>query len=394
MDNTGEKLWTWSFINAFIAHFLMGFSFYLLIPTLPFYIVEKFQAPKSVIGLILSCYIIAALAVRPFSGYLLDRFSRKQIYLLSYIIFVIFYGGYIIAGSLILLVFYRIMQGFTWGTITTAGNTLAIDIMPANKRGEGIGYYGMAMNLSLAVGPMVGLFMYENYPFEYIFYAALASSTIGLIAAALIKAPSKMHIHHKQPLSLDRFILLKGLVISLNVILIAIPYGIVLTFSAMYGKELHVTNTGLFFTFMALGITLSRISSGRMIDRGKIHQVSVTGLSTLVLSFTMFTLSNTPALFYTSALFIGIGYGILFPAFQYLFINIATHHQRGTANSTFFTAFDIGVGGGMIIGGKIAEKNSLSIAFGLSVILVTLAVLFYLKISKENFNRNKIELVN
>jgi MFS family permease len=84
MEKRIAHLWTPSFINACIANFLMGFSFYLLIPTLPFFIVEQFHAEKSVVGIILSCYIIAALAVRPLSGYLVDSFSRKGVYIVSF----------------------------------------------------------------------------------------------------------------------------------------------------------------------------------------------------------------------------------------------------------------------------------------------------------------------
>jgi MFS family permease len=390
MENSKNKLWTASFIYACLANFLMGFSFYLLIPTLPFYIVEHFKAPKSMVGIVMSCYVIAAVAIRPLSGFMVDSFSRKHVYVISYILFVWFCAGYVIAGSLFLIVVLRILHGFTWGTITTAGNTLAIDIMPSSKRGEGIGYYGMAINFSMALGPVVGLFLYERYNFGYIFYAALVSAVLGLFFSILIKAPAKDHIHHKQPFSFDRFILIKGLPIGINLVFMAVSYGMVLSFAAMYGKEINVSHTGMFFTLLAVGIGVSRIFSGKLIDKGRIHEVSIIGLTLLTASFLMFSIGKNMLVYYISALCIGVGFGIMIPAFQTLFINIATHHQRGTANSTFYTAFDIGVGLGMIIAGKIAETVSLSWAFGFSALLNALAVFYYWKISKASYQKYKL----
>ena len=390
MDTANQKLWTSSFISACIANFLMGFSFYLLMAALPFYVVERFHAQKAVTGIVMSCYIIAALAIRPLSGYMLDRFSRKQIYVWSFLFFVLFYFGYILAGSLVLIVIMRIMHGFTWGTITTASNTLALDIMPASKRGEGLGYYGMAMNLSMAIGPVAGLFLYDRYNFDVIFFTAITSGFLGLIAALMIKAPVKIHVVHDQPLSLDRFLLVQGIPIGINVIFIAVSYGMILSFAAMYGKEIGVKNTGMFFTMMAIGIAVSRIFSGKLVDRGKIHFASLMGLLILAFSLVLFSLSTNSLFYFLSALLIGLGYGILFPAFQTLVINMAHHNQRGTANSTYYTAFDIGVGAGMIIAGKIAELSGLAMAFGFGAFLSIVAVLFYWKISMASYQANKV----
>jgi predicted MFS family arabinose efflux permease len=352
--------------------------------------VERFHAQKAVTGMVMSCYIIAALAIRPLSGYMLDKYSRKQIYLWSFLFFVLFYFGYIIAGSLLLIIIMRIMHGFTWGTITTASNTLAIDIMPPSKRGEGLGYYGMAINLSMAIGPVAGLFLYDHYNFDVIFFTAITTGFAGLIAAALIKAPEKIHVVHDQRLSLDRFLLLQGIPIGINLIFIAVSYGMILSFAAMYGKEIRVEHTGMFFTMMAIGIAVSRIFSGKLVDRGKIHFAALMGLLMLASSLVLFSFSANALSYFLSALFIGLGYGILFPAFQTLFINMAHHNQRGTANSTYYTAFDVGVGAGMIIAGKIAETSGLAVAFGFSAFLSIAAILFYWKISMASYQANKV----
>ncbi|HEX2936507.1 MAG TPA: MFS transporter [Bacteroidales bacterium] len=390
MKQKAEKLWTINFINACIANFLMGFSFYLLIPTLPFFIIEQFQADAAVVGAILSSYIIAALAVRPLSGYLVDSFSRKGVYIVSFAFFISLYFGYLFVASIFFLVVLRVLHGFTWSTITTSGSTLAIDIIPAHRRGEGVGYFGLSTNLSMALGPLAGLFLHDHYPFDYIFYASIISCTIGLIAATFIKAPVREVVHHHKAFSLDRFILVKSIPVGINCMLIAIPYGMLLSFAALYGKEIHVGSTGMFFTYMAIGIGSSRIFSGKLIDGGRIHFVSLLGAIVLTGSFALFAFSNSALLYFVSAFVIGVGYGILFPAYLYLFINMAHHNQRGTANSTYFTAFDLGVGLGMILAGKIADVASLSAAFGVGTLLCALAILFYWLVSERSYEKGKV----
>lgn len=171
---------------------------------------------------------------------------------------------------------------------------------------------------------------------------------------------------------------------------VAIPYGMLLSFAAMYGKEIHVPNTGMFFTYMAIGIGGSRIFSGKMIDNGRIHFVSLLGACVLTFSFLIFAFSNSVWLYFVSAFCIGIGYGILFPAFLFLFVNMAHHNQRGTATSTYFTSFDLGVGIGMILAGKIAESISLSIAFLVGAMFCALAAVYYWRITEKSYEKGNV----
>lgn len=367
----------------------MGFSFYLLMPTLPFYLIERFTIDNNMVGLVMSCYVIAALLVRPFSGYMVDTFARKPLYLIALTAFVILTTGYVAAGSIALFIMLRFMHGMSFGIVSTASNTLAIDIMPAARRGEGIGLYGLMLNLSMAVGPMVSLYLYDHYGFNIIFYTAIATSALGLVFAALIKSP-QAEPKVPQPLSLDRFILIKAIPIGINLLLISLSYGMVLSFAAVFGKEKGITSTGLIFTMMALGMAASRLFSGQLIDRGHIRWVNASGLAALVAGFAIFTYAAVPLMFFSGALLIGIGYGISFSAFQILFINMGTHSQRGTANSTFFTAFDIGVGIGMIGAGKISAMTNLTWAFATSTAACVLALLLFMYVTMPYYQRNKV----
>ena len=343
-----DRLITPGYCFILAANFLLYFGFWLLIPVLPFYLSEFFQAGNSTIGIVLSCYTVAALCIRPFSGYLLDTFARKPLYLFAYFIFMLMFAGYLIAGSLTLFIIFRIIHGVSFGMVTVGGNTVVIDIMPSSRRGEGLGYYGLTNNIAMSIGPMFGLFLHDGgVSFATIFCYALGSCMLGFLSAGLVKTPYKPPVK-REPISLDRFILLKGMPAGLSLLLLSIPYGMTTNYVAMYAREIGIhTQTGFFFTFMAIGMAISRIFSGKLVDRGKITQVIAAGLYLVVVSF--FLLASCvyliqwndavcTILFFGIALLMGIGFGIMFPAFNTLFVNLAPNNQRGTATSTYLTS--------------------------------------------------------
>ena len=395
-----DRLTTSSYCFILAANFLLYFGFWLLIPVLPFYLSEFFQAGNSTIGIVLSCYTVAALCIRPFSGYLLDTFARKPLYLFAYFIFMMMFGGYLIAGSLTLFIMFRIIHGVSFGMVTVGGNTVVIDIMPSSRRGEGLGYYGLTNNTAMSIGPMFGLFLHDaGVSFATIFCYAFGACILGFLSASLVKTPYKPPVK-REPISLDRFILLKGMPAGLSLLLLSIPYGMTTNYVAMYARQIGLhTQTGFFFTFMAVGMAISRIFSGKLVDRGRITQVIAAGLYLVVFSFFLLAgcvyliqWSDTACtiLFFGIALLMGIGFGIMFPAFNTLFVNLAPNSQRGTATSTYLTSWDVGIGIGMLTGGYIAEISTFDKAylFGACLTVVS-AIYFKIKVT-PHYHKNKL----
>lgn len=395
-----DKLVTYSYCFILAANFLLYFGFWLLIPVLPFYLSEVFSAGNSTIGIILSCYTVAALCIRPFSGYFLDSFARKPLYLMAYFIFMTMFAGYIIAGSLTLFIMFRIIQGVSFGMVTVGGNTVVIDIMPSSRRGEGLGYYGLSNNIAMAVGPMSGLFLHDaGMSFTTIFCCSLGSCMAGFVCASLVKTPYKPPVR-REPISLDRFILLKGIPAGISLLLLSIPYGMTTNYVAMYAKQIGINaTTGFFFTFMAIGMAISRIFSGKIVDRGKITQVISAGLYLVVFSF--FLLSACVYLiswnnmvctivFFSVALLLGVGFGIMFPAYNTLFVNLAPNSQRGTATSTYLTSWDVGIGIGMLTGGYIAEVSTFDKAYLFGACLTIVSMLYFNGKVAPNYHKNKL----
>ncbi len=355
-------LWNRNFIQCCISYFLMNFAFYMLMPSLPLYLVESLRINHSEVGMAISSYTIGVLCVRPFSGYLVDCFSRKPLYLFAFFFFSLFFFGYLWATTLLLLMLIRFLQGGFMGLTSVAGNTITIDVIPSSRRGEGMGFYGLTINLAMSLAPLVAVSLYNYIGFAPIVWIAIAASFLGFCSVSFIAYPKRERVK-RPPFSLDRFILLDAIPTAISYILVAVPYGMIVSFAVLYGLDIHVENPGYFFIFMAIGVGTSRLVSGRLVDKGKIHMVASTSILLLVLVFAVYAIAQTTWAFYLSALFIGIGFGTGVPAFQCLFVNVAPPQLRGTATSTYLTSFDIGVGMGSLAAGYISSAFSLSWAF-------------------------------
>ncbi len=396
---TQDRLVTPSYCFILSANFLLYFGFYLLMPVLPFYLTEVFHTGNATAGIVLSCYTIAALTIRPFSGYLLDTFARKPLYLFAFFIFTAIFAGYLLAGSLTLFIILRVLHGVAFGTVTVSGNTIVIDITPSSRRGTALGYYGLSNNIAMSVGPMVGLFLHDFYSFPTIFICALGSCTLGFIMATFVKTPVKQPIK-REPISLDRFILLKGIPAGFALLLLSIPYGMTTTYVAMYARQLGITGgSGLFFTLMAIGMAVSRIFSGKQVDKGRIPQVISLGM--YLACFCFFALASCASIahwnshvstfvYFGVALLLGVGFGTMFPAFNTLFVNLAPNSQRGTATSTYLTSWDVGIGIGLVVGGYIGQISTFDMAYLFGACLTIISILYFHLRVAPHFERNKL----
>ena len=395
-----DKMVTPSFCYILAANFLLYFAFYLILPILPFYLEEEFMVGKSMIGFVLSCYTLAALCIRPFAGYFLDTFARRPLYLVAYLIFAALFAGYMFATVLTLFIALRVVHGLAFGMVTVAGNTILIDILPSSRRGEGVGYYGLANNIAMSFGPMIGLFMHESVTYDVIFLCALLSCGLGILMAYMVKTPYKPPVK-REPISLDRFFLVKGTLAGISLLLLSIPYGMTTTYVAMYADEIGIdVNSGLYFTFMAIGLAVSRLFSGRQVDKGRVTLVISLGMYLAAISF--FLLAALKSLMawnhvFTSYLYIGIAlsqgvaFGTMFPAFNTLFVNLAPNNQRGTATSTYLTSWDVGIGIGLMVGGSIAQRlGGFEYAYLFGACLTVISTLFFLFKAGPHFNRNKL----
>lgn len=396
-----DRLWTRDYIFVCIAAFLMSFSFFILVPTLPLYLADTFNIDKALVGVVLSCYVIAVLCVRPLAGFVADAFPRKKVYIISYAIFVASFLGYFaITTSLAMFILLRVFHGFSFGMLTTAGNTIVIDVMPSSRRGEGLGYYGVTNNLAMAFGPMAGLFVISTGNYNLLFLTSLVTGTVGLILGSLVRTPRKEIAETSGiKLSADRFFLKEGLRACFAFFLLAMPYGMTTSYVALYATSSGITqNTGLFFTVMAAGLITSRLHSGKQVDKGYITETIRLGIiiaffgavgESLLSSAAGYSISLGYVTYFLAAFLFGYGYGTMFPAYNTLFINLAPNSRRATANATYLTGWDVGIGGGMLLGGYIAEYDY-AYCYILGAILIIFALIFFVRVVTPHFHAHRL----
>ena len=385
-----EVLWNKNFIIACIANFLTACSFNLLMPTIPLYLTEVLSIESSKMGIILSSYAFALLLIRPFSGFLVDLYPRKILYLIGISCFMAVFVGYYFAVTVSFFIILRFIHGLFWGLSSVSANTVAIDIIPTTRRAEGIGYFGVNMNIAMAIAPFFAIAIYEEKGFSYLISVAILMGALAILVVCFINVPKRISIERKQPLSLDRFILVKALPILFNQIFITFGWGTLMAYAILYGIESGVENAGLFFLFLAGGIITSRVISGKLVDRGHIHRVIIFAVAVVSLSFLSFALIQTVYAYNISAFFIGIGYGTLLPALQTIYINMAPTSRRGTANSTYLTGFDLGIGVGMLIGASIASQYGFANMYLFTSFLCFVGLLIYAISSRKIFDKHKL----
>ena len=391
--NSKEKLWNANYIKVMTTNFLLYFAFYLLTPLLPLYLSETFGATKDTIGIVLSGYTVAALIVRPFCGYVVDSFSRKKVLMLCLSGFAVFFAGYIAAGTILMFAICRTLHGGPFGAVTVANSTCAIDVLPSSRRNEGIGLYGLSNNFAMAIAPSIGIYLHNMVDsYMILFWIAFVVAISAVLIAWTIRLPEKDIIRNKEKLSLDRFFLTRAWLLAINIAMFGFCWGVLRNYLAIYSKEvLSITGgTGTYFALLSMGLFSSRLQGRKALSQGKLTQNAAEGMLISLVGFTLFVAIPHPVAYYLSAILIGLGNGHLYPAFLNMFVHVARHDQRGTANSSILTGWDLGFGIGCLLGGIVAEHFGYTATFWMVAAENAVSVILFFLASRQFFERRKI----
>ena len=364
-------LWTSDYVKAWTCNFIIFFAFMLMTPLLPLYLKDSFSADKDTIGLVLSGYTVTALMFRSVGGWLVDSLPRHKVLLVSWLFFSLFFAGYFLTTTIVLFAVVRTLHGVPFATVTVSNSTAAIDVLPSERRAEGIGYFGLSNNLATAIAPTIGLAIYEcTRSFDLIFGIALAASLLGVWLGAGIRLKPRTLLRGGEPVSLDRFFLKRGWALGVSMAAFALAYGILATYLAIFCRETlgSASGSGNFFLILSLSLICSRIVGGRSLRKGRIVENASFGVLFSILGYGLFAWFHTLWACYLAAFVIGLGNGHMFPAFNNMFVNLAPPERRGTANATLLTMWDLGMGLGTVCGGALADAYGYTAAFALSAI--------------------------
>ncbi|MCM3089864.1 MULTISPECIES: MFS transporter [unclassified Cytobacillus] len=370
-----EKIWSRDFVLILMSNFFIFLGFQMTLPTIPLF-VEELGGNDQLIGIVVGIFTFSALLLRPYAGHTLETRGRRFVYLTGLAIFVLSVGSFGFINSLIFLFVLRIIQGFGWGFSTTASGTIATDLIPAKRRGEGMGYFGLSGNIALAFGPTLGLALAGVISFKLLF---LICALMGL-AALVLSSRINYKQAEKQAVPLKRWDIYEKSALRPSFLLffITVTFGGIASFLPIYSAQKGIGGIHWYFLLFAIALMISRTFAGRLYDqRG--HQAVFLPGAVLILA-AMFLLAWLPSsmIMYIAAIFYGLGFGSVQPALQAWSVREAPVNRRGMANATFFSFFDLGVGIGAIVFGQIAHLFGYSTIYLTAAGSVVISILLYI----------------
>lgn len=379
-----DKIITRDFVFIWIANFFIFLGFQMTLPTLPIFI-KELGGTDQMIGLIVGVFTFSALIFRPYAGHALETKGRGIVYLFGLSLFVVSVGTFGFVTSIGLLIVMRIIQGIGWGFSTTASGTIATDLIPVKRRGEGMGYYGMSGNFALALGPALGLMLVDIISFQQLFMLAAGLGLVAFLLSMNIKfkkvdeSPDKTQV--------IRFDLFEKTAINPSILLffITLTFGGIASFLPLHAAERGIPGIQYYFVFYAIFLMASRIFAGRIYDRkGDIYVIPPGVMLIFTAMLLLAWLPNSTTMIIAACLY-GFGFGMVQPALQAWAVNAAPANRKGMANATFFSSFDLGVGIGAILFGQLAYLFSYASIYFVSAgsVLVALAYYLYLVFTKR-----------
>jgi len=376
-----KPLWTRSFVFLILANFGVYVFFYMMIPCLPIF-VKEITGQDALSGLAMTVFLIAAVVYRPFAGRQVDSGNRKSYFLLG--VAIIFVCSLVISlvPTMAVLMPARIVQGLGWAYCNTAAGTMAVDIIPRSRLGEGIGYYGLSLTVSMGIGPALGLFAMQHYGSQTMFYVSTGFVLLAFLLALLIKYHYEAVPAAKPAFNVDMLVERRALLPSLLMFAAVLGYAAVTLFLALYARERQVADVSLFFLVYAATITCSRPLMGLLADRRGFRVVIVPGLLVCIVSMVAIYVAHSLAAFILVAVIFGVGYGAV-QSTQALAVSGVPPERRGAATATFFMFMDLSLGGASFLWAIVAHLLSYGIMYLTVIIPFAAAILLYWLIDRQ-----------
>ncbi|MEC1550085.1 MFS transporter [Bacillus rugosus] len=371
------KMWSISFIFVTLSNAFLFMVFEMLLPTLPLFVTAIGGGAKQV-GLVTGIFMISAIAIRPFAGVLAQRFNKKYLLIFGIVISACSTGAYYLASDVSVLLLIRLIHGAGFGLATTYFATIAAEIIPKERRGEGIGYFGVGETIAVSVGPMIGISALELYDFERLFLGGMSILLLAVLMAALVRRrPEAKDTGEKGRVKikvLERRVLFP----SFLILLVGIAASGIMSFFALYAIEKGFRSVGMFFFLIAAASFFIRLISGKIFDRFGAAAILIPASIFSIAGLSILYIAQTNAMFFTAAICYGFGFGSIFPAIQTWCINLVEEHEHEDAMGTFFNFFDMGIGGGSLLLGVVATLYSYRELYIASILVYLLFLLLYI----------------
>jgi MFS family permease len=353
------------------ASFFQMFSFQLLLPVVPLYLLD-IGGTESQVGLIFGITAGSALLLRPLTGWIADRYGRKPLFLAGNIGFLISMALYPLARSLVPLLAVRSFQGAGLSATSTAGSTMVADLAPPTRRAEAMGIYGVAINVASALAPLLGATLAIGIGFNAVFLVGGLTAATGIFFSWMLREPSR-----PQDASPPHFILVSrdALFPAAIALCVFVPIGVVLSYVAVFADREGLGNPGLFFLPYSVTLVFVRLLAGRVSDRYGRVTVLFPALIALIAALVVISTAEHVLVLLLGAVLLGIGFGIAHPTILAMAVDRAPAGRQGASMSTLIGSFDLGIGGGSALAGVLVATAGLRGVFLLACCAPMLGVL-------------------
>ena len=381
-----EQLWNRSFILCLCNNLFLFIYYFAMLTVLPIYIMQDLGGTIKEAGLALTLFLVSSIAIRPFSGLIVERLGKKNALRGAGLLFVLFAFSYLLIDSLGSLLLARFLHGFWFSILTTVNVPVVNDFIPEHRKGEGMGYFVMSTNLGVVFGPLIALTVIQFASFTALFALLSIVTCIGYIVCLTLKVQESPKAVQgadapKPTLSWHDIVEVKVLPISLIALLVAFAYSSITSFITAFADSRHLLSAAsLFFIVFAVSMIAVRPWVGKWYDQKGPSSVIYPSFISFAIGLVIVSFMDNQWVLWLSAVFIGMGYGSLFPCMQTLAIQSVSKQRMGHAISTFFALFDIGLAIGSVIMGLLIAYFDYQFTY-LSCAVIVIVTLFIYRAS-------------
>ena len=371
-----DRLFTPRFFVMCGFTFTVFLSAFQLLPTAPFHILDL-GGSTFASGLFLGFLTYASAFSAPITGAFADRVGQRRILIVTSLALTVFSALYAVITDYRLMLALAIPHGIFWSGLLSASSAYMTNMLPENRRAEGIGYWGLSTVAAVAVAPTVGFWIYRRGWMWLCLLAAALNVVMAIIAWNLTDNPQREAppVATKKPAGILEW---RVLVISLTLFLYSFGYGGITSFTALYADANGVEPKSLYLTALMLVIFVTRPFSGRMGDRWGYKRVFMPCLILISVGLALLGFGGTRGWMIASAVVFGVGFGTAYPCYVAYVMQGVTAERRGAAFGAILAAFDTGIGTGSTTMGWLIQQFSFSTAFSVAAALSALALPYFI----------------
>lgn len=376
-----NRLWSPAFTNYGISSGILYMTQYVLVAALPIVITSELSGSDLDAGLAMTYFQIGTILCRIFAGRLIDGFNKRIVLLISTALFFIIMGLFNFTTSLEAVFVLRGLHGVVFALGTTVMATLAVLVLPPNRKGEGVNMFAIFSNIAMVLGPAIGLYALSSYGSMALYIFLTIMTGLAMALSNIIPLSKELELPKQSKYKgwhISQFIENKSLPWALMGLFIGFTYSGVLVFIPI---ELNSMGAGIwgsaFFAIFALMIIISRPIVGKIYARYGSKIIIYTGLGLFILGLFALGLAITPLAILFTAPLLGLGYGAAQPAFQALAIQSAPIERAGVSTATYFLALDISVGAGSVILAVLASAWGYQYLYMFTALVMVIALALY-----------------